>query len=70
MKPDDYRKQAAACLRLVDKVGNTAAKLALIDMAQVWLKLADQAEKNGKTDLVYETPARRSDRGSEDSPAN
>jgi hypothetical protein len=28
----------------------------LIDMANSWLKLAEQAEKNSRTDLSYETP--------------
>jgi len=31
----------------------------LIDMATSWLKLAEQAEKNSRTDLTYETPPRR-----------
>src|SRR5689334_15533663 len=47
MTPDDYRKQAGECLRLANAVASGKAKLALIDMAHVWLKLADQAEKNG-----------------------
>jgi hypothetical protein len=25
-------------------------------MAQAWLRLSDQAEKNSQTDLTYETP--------------
>jgi hypothetical protein len=28
-------------------------------MAQAWLRLADQAEKNLTTDVVYETPVQR-----------
>jgi len=28
----------------------------LLDMASAWLRLAELAEKNGRADLVYETP--------------
>ena len=31
-------------------------RLKLIDMAQTWLKLADQAERNSQADLVYARP--------------
>ena len=34
-------------------------KLVLNDMAQAWTNLANQAEKNSRLDLVYETPHRR-----------
>jgi len=33
-------------------------RIRLIDVANVWLRLADQAEKNSHLDLVYETPER------------
>ena len=39
---EDYREKAAACLRLAqdtEHAGNTAL---LLDMAQAWLKLAEQ----------------------------
>jgi len=55
MTPDDYRAQAAECLQLLGQVGSETARLALIQMAQVWLRLADQCEKNSRTDIVYET---------------
>jgi hypothetical protein len=58
MAPDDYRKHAANCIQLARQTADQQAKLALIGMAQVWLNLADQADKNGRADLVYETPAR------------
>jgi hypothetical protein len=35
----------------------------LIDMAQSWLLLAQQSEKNLATDLVYETPPPPSEAG-------
>ena len=31
-------------------------KAKVLDMAQAWLRLAEQAEKNSAADLVYETP--------------
>jgi len=31
-------------------------------LALAYLRLADQAERNSATDLVYETPQRRQDR--------
>jgi len=34
-------------------------RLVLLDMASCWLKLAQQAEKNSRLDLVYETPSPR-----------
>jgi len=56
MTPDDYRAQAADCLRLLGQVRDEKARLALIEMAQILLRLADQSEKNGRADIVYETP--------------
>ena len=53
---DTYRGYAAHCLELAHDASDVSRRLTLIDMAQVWLDLADQAEKNAGTDLVYETP--------------
>ena len=37
--------------------GPTArSRVLLIHMAESWMRLAQQAEKNSTTDLVYETP--------------
>jgi hypothetical protein len=51
-----YRQHAAHCLELARGTLDMSRRSALLDMAQVWLDLADQAEKNAGTDLVYETP--------------
>ena len=51
-----YRQHAAHCLELARDTSDVPRRRALLDMAQVWLDLADQAEKNAGTDLVYETP--------------
>ena len=40
--------------------GNERDRMALVHMAQAWLELAKQAEKNGQADLWYETPSPRS----------
>jgi len=57
-KADEYRRNAASCLQLVDKTSDPAEKAFLLDMARAWHNLADQAERNSRSDLVYETPPR------------
>jgi hypothetical protein len=42
-----YRKQAANCLKTAQTTADPNARLALIDMAQVWIMLAEEAERNG-----------------------
>jgi hypothetical protein len=51
---DEYRRNAAACLRVAERTADLAARVTLIDMAQAWRRLADQAEQNARTDIVYE----------------
>jgi hypothetical protein len=53
---DQYRQHALDCLRLASETNDPAGKAVLLDMAQSWVRLADQAQKNLSTDLVYETP--------------
>jgi hypothetical protein len=53
-KEEEYRFFAANCLRLHDRVRDTAARASLLGMARVWHDLAMQATKNRKADLVYE----------------
>jgi hypothetical protein len=60
----DYQRYAAECLLLAEQTHDPATKSKLLAMAQVWTRLADLAEKNSYTDLVYETPARRMDHAS------
>jgi len=59
MSKEDYQQNAAKCLDLADQSSDPAIRMGLIDMAHAWLRLAEQAEKNSRTDLVYETPPRR-----------
>lgn len=56
-----YREYAAKCLIVAKKQENAGEKLALIDMAQAWVSLADQAERNQAFPIVYETPPTLSD---------
>ena len=55
-----YLANAAGCLEMARDMMDTQQRLVLLDMASCWLKLARQAEKNSRADLVYETPPRRS----------
>lgn len=54
----DYRERAAECLRLANETTNPHHRATLLEMAQAWLRLLDQAEKNAQADLTYETPPR------------
>ncbi len=42
-----YRQYAANCLKVAQSMADPNAKLALLDMVQVWIMLADEAERNG-----------------------
>ena len=53
---EHYRQHAAQCIEISKQLPNTSGRLALLDMAQSWLALAEQAAKNAETVLVYETP--------------
>ena len=58
-KPDYYRQHAHECLRLAGETQEPGTKAVLIDMAQAWIRLAEQALRNRRLDLVYEAPAAR-----------
>ena len=51
-----YRLHSAHCTEIAHRSRDPEIKLALLSMAQSWLKLADQAVRNSETVLVYETP--------------
>jgi hypothetical protein len=57
-KADEYRRNAADCLRMAERTADLAARATLLDMAQSWRFLAEQAERNSANDVVYETPQR------------
>jgi len=51
-----YRANAAECLVMASSVTDPNNRKSLLDMASAWLRLAEMADKNSRTDLVYETP--------------
>jgi len=62
-KVEVYRRYAAECVRMAKQAVDPRSKGTLIDMASVWLRLADQAEKNSLADLAYEAPPQRDGTG-------
>jgi hypothetical protein len=56
---EEYRERAEECVRLARNAASPSHKAALLEMAQAWLRLYDQAEKNSQSDLSYETPPPR-----------
>src|SRR5262249_32822311 len=54
VRPYLYRQCALTCVRFASEASDTRTKFELLDMAQAWAKLADQAEKNSR--LVHEAP--------------
>jgi hypothetical protein len=52
----EYRRKAAACLLLAEQTSDEEAKLRMLDTAQSWRFLANQADRNSHNDVVYETP--------------
>ena len=58
-RADLYRSYALECLRFAREMSSPTSKATALDMAQHWLALADQAEKNDRTELVYEPPPPR-----------
>jgi hypothetical protein len=53
-----YRLHGAHCIAIA-QTSDVESKLVLLDMAQAWLRLAEQAFKNDEAVLVYETPVPR-----------
>jgi hypothetical protein len=50
-----YRSYAARCVRISRNVSDSAAKLVLLEMAQSWLKLAEQAADGPEAPIGYES---------------
>lgn len=51
-----YRDYAGKCVLLAQSQEHAREKLALIDMAQAWIALAEQTEKDESLSVVHETP--------------
>jgi hypothetical protein len=43
--PDRYRQLATECLRIAQQVSNPTDKALLLEMADVWLQLAERTAK-------------------------
>jgi hypothetical protein len=52
-----YWGYAAQCLIVAQRQDDAGDKLALINMAQAWVNLAEQTEQNTPSLSAYETPA-------------
>lgn len=52
-----YWGYAAQCLIVAQRQDDAGDKLALINMAQAWVNLAEQTEKNTPSLSAFETPA-------------
>jgi len=58
-----YRLYAAACIESAEHVPDTDRRVFLLRMAQAWIKLAEQVERNGEADADDEGPELRSNPG-------
>lgn len=54
MRANEYRRYAAECLQLADKVKNSDYSAILRAIALAWFNLAEQAEKNDAVQLQEE----------------
>ena len=54
---DEYRVKAAELNALAKDEPDQLARANYINLALAYLRLAEQAEKNAATDIVYETPS-------------
>jgi len=60
VKIEAYRRFAAECVHRAAGTADFQFKAILVEMAGAWLKLADLAEKNSRSDLVCETSSQPS----------
>jgi len=57
MRAEIYRCYAAECLRFAYEMTSPSSRAVLLDMAQHWRILAEQADKNARIELAYEPPS-------------
>jgi hypothetical protein len=50
-----YRSYAARCVGISRNVSDPAGKLVLLEMAQSWLKLAEQVADGAEASIAYES---------------
>jgi hypothetical protein len=53
---EQYRRNAIDCLRISENTSDADSRAALLELARAWQLLAEQADRNSRTDVVYETP--------------
>jgi len=53
---EEYRKRAQSCIEIFSSLMQEEHKLEVLGMAKAWLRLAEQAEKNRQTNVLYATP--------------
>jgi hypothetical protein len=52
---EKYRLRAFECVEAAANISDGAMRLTLLNIAQGWLRLAEQAEKNQAIDIIYTT---------------
>jgi hypothetical protein len=55
----EYRARAHDCVRIAQESTNPLHRVSLLEMAQAWMLLHEQAEKNSQADIAYEPPPLR-----------
>lgn len=60
---EEHRERARQCVRLAQQMADPSAKVLLLDMAQVWAKLAAQEETPGDLRDGSEVPGLSEQKG-------
>ena len=55
-KAEDYRRRARACLLMAGTIADDSTRAALVEMAQVWTRLADEDAAGARPDTIAESP--------------
>jgi hypothetical protein len=55
-KSEDYRRRARACLLMAGTIADDETRAALVEMAQVWTRLADEQEAVVRPGAVAQSP--------------
>jgi hypothetical protein len=57
MTQQEYRQEAAECVRLAEQSSDPTTKMVSVGLAQAWLQLAQLADDGGGADDVGDAPA-------------
>jgi hypothetical protein len=60
-----YLTRARCCVEIASTMSDVQQRLILLDMAQVWIRLANQGGTNESTDLSREPPKATTPRSAE-----